>query len=285
MASTRNIVGGETTTGNERGRVLTMRDEERAKEDDSPSAKRAKFERFPLTRWELAASLGVFFVFSTGLICIYLTMPAAEYGKLKLPRTISDLRLLKDNLATYANEYPAQFILGYCSTYIFMQTFMIPGTIFMSLLAGALFGVVRGIFLVVFNATAGASSCFFLSKLIGRPLVNWLWPEKLRFFQAEIAKRREKLLNYMLFLRVTPTLPNLFINLASPIVDIPFHIFFLATLLGLIPASYITVRAGLALGDLNSVKDLYDFKTLSVLFLIGSISIFPTLLKRKRIYE
>ncbi|KAH8480275.1 hypothetical protein Peur_062850 [Populus x canadensis] len=285
MASTRNIVGGETTTGNERGRVLTMRDEEKAKEDDSPSAKRAKFERFPLTRWELAAALGVFFVFSTGLFCIYLTMPAAEYGKLKLPRTISDLRLLKDSLATYANEYPAQFILGYCSTYIFMQTFMIPGTIFMSLLAGALFGVVRGIFLVVFNATAGASSCFFLSKLIGRPLVNWLWPEKLRFFQAEIAKRRDKLLNYMLFLRVTPTLPNLFINLASPIVDIPFHIFFLATLLGLIPASYITVRAGLALGDLKSVKDLYDFKTLSVLFIIGSISIFPTLLKRKRIYE
>ncbi|KAL3565567.1 hypothetical protein D5086_033613 [Populus alba] len=262
-----------------------MRDEEKAKEDDSPSAKRAKFERFPLTRWELAAALGVFFVFSSGLFCIYLTMPAAEYGKLKLPRTISDLRLLKDSLATYANEYPAQFILGYCSTYIFMQTFMIPGTIFMSLLAGALFGVVRGIFLVVFNATAGASSCFFLSKLIGRPLVNWLWPEKLRFFQAEIAKRREKLLNYMLFLRVTPTLPNLFINLASPIVDIPFHIFFLATLLGLIPASYITVRAGLALGDLKSVKDLYDFKTLSVLFIIGSISIFPTLLKRKRIYE
>ena len=146
----------------------------------------------------------------------------------------------------------------------------------MSLLAGALFGVVRGILLVVFNATAGASSCFFLSKLIGRPLVSWLWPEKLRFFQAEvcpcpfpftmstfwicwvlllmwnfvlffgwlnqIAKRRDRLLNYMLFLRITPTLPNLFINLASPIVDVPFHIFFSATLIGLVPASYITVR-------------------------------------------
>lgn len=56
----------------------------------------------------------------------------------------------------------------------------------MSLLAGALFGVIRGLLLVVFNATAGASSCFFLSKLIGRPLVSWLWPEKLRFFQAEV---------------------------------------------------------------------------------------------------
>lgn len=92
----------------------------------------------------------------------------------------------RDSLSTYATNHPAQFIIGYCSTYIFMQTFMIPGTIFMSLLAGALFGVARGILLVVFNATAGASSCFFLSKLIGRPLVSWLWPEKLRFFQAEV---------------------------------------------------------------------------------------------------
>ncbi|KAJ4845097.1 hypothetical protein Tsubulata_037918 [Turnera subulata] len=233
MASARNLAG-ESKVG--------LRDEEKAKQEDSPTGKRAKFERFPLSRWEFTAALGVFLVFSTGLFCIYRTMPAAEYRQLKLPRTISDLRQLKEHLATYASDHPAQFILGYCSTYIFMQTFMIPGTIFMSLLAGALFGVVRGLFLVVFNATAGASSCFFLSKLIGRPLVTWLWPDKLRFFQAEIAKRREKLLNYMLFLRITPTLPNLFINLASPIVDIPFHVFFCATLLGLIPASYITVR-------------------------------------------
>ncbi|XP_042005031.1 uncharacterized membrane protein At4g09580-like isoform X2 [Salvia splendens] len=212
------------------------------KNADSPSEKKLKADRFPLSRWEFAAALGVFLVFSTGLVCIYLTMPTAEYELLKFPRTLSDLRSLKDHLAIYAQLHPAKFILGYCSTYIFMQTFMIPGTIFMSLLAGALFGVVRGLFLVVFNATAGASSCYFLSKLIGRPIVNWLWPEKLRYFQAEIAKRREKLLNYMLFLRVTPTLPNLFINLASPIVDIPFHIFFFATVVGLIPASYITVR-------------------------------------------
>ncbi|GKC61399.1 RNA-directed DNA polymerase, eukaryota [Tanacetum coccineum] len=46
-----------------------------------------------------------------------------------------------------------------------------------------------------------------------------------------------------------------------------------------------SLHAGLALGDLNSVKDLYDFKTLSVLFLIGFISIVPTILKRKRIYK
>jgi len=46
----------------------------------------------------------------------------------------------------------------------------------------------------------------------------------------------------MLFLRLTPTLPNTFINFASPIVDVPYHIFFLATVIGLIPAAYVTVK-------------------------------------------
>ncbi|XP_039064259.1 uncharacterized membrane protein At4g09580-like [Hibiscus syriacus] len=206
MAAPRNVLRDEESAA---AALLSISSKE---DDDSPSGKRLKSERFPVSRWELAAFFGVFLIFSTGLFCIYLTMPATEYGKLKIPRSISDLRLLKDNIATYAKDYPTQFILGYCSTYIFMQTFMIPGTIFMSLLAGALFGV-KGLFLVVFNATAGACSCFFLSKLIGRPL------------------------------------------------------------------------AGLTLGDLRSVKDLYDFKTLSVLFLIGMVSIFPTLLKKKKIYE
>ena len=58
----------------------------------------------------------------------------------------------------------------------------------------------------------------------------------------QVAKTREKLLNYMLFLRVTPTLPNTFINFASPIVGVPYHIFFLATAIGLIPAAFVTVR-------------------------------------------
>lgn len=94
--------------------------------------------------------------------------------------------LCRDHLADFANNYQTKFMLGYCSIYIFMQTFMIPGTIFLSLLAGSIFGVVKGVLLVVFTATLGASSCYLLSKLIGRPIISWLWPEKLRFFQAEV---------------------------------------------------------------------------------------------------
>lgn len=182
------------------------------------------------------------------------------------------------HLENYTSDYTVQVLVGYCAVYIFMQTFMIPGTIFMSLLAGALFGQLRGVALVVFAASAGASSCYFLSKLIGKPLVFSLWPDKLTFFQKQVSKRREKLLNYILFLRVTPTLPNTFINLASPIVDVPYHTFLLGTLIGLIPAAYVTVRAGIALGELTSLSDLYDTQSMALLFLIGVVSVTPALL-------
>ncbi|KAJ6426966.1 hypothetical protein OIU79_008333 [Salix purpurea] len=238
--------------------------------------------RFPLSSREVAAASTVVLGFVLGLLGVYLTMPASDYSFLKLPRTLEDLQILRDHLETYTSDYTAQVLVGYCMVYIFMQTFMIPGTVFMSLLAGALFGVFKGVALVVFTATAGASSCYFLSKLIGRPLVFSLWPDKLSFFQEQVARRRGGLLNYMLFLRLTPTLPNTFINVASPIVDVPYHIFFLATLIGLVPAAYVTVKAGIALGELQSIGDLYDFNSIATLFLIGIVSITPTLISKSK---
>lgn len=231
-----------------------------------------------MSGWEVAVAAGVLALFGAGLLGVYLSMPASDYSFLKLPRNLEDIQILRDHLEDYTSDYTLQVLVSYCTVYVFMQTFMIPGTVFMSLLAGALFGVVKGVALVVFAASAGASSCYFLSKAIGRPLVFSLWPDKLSFFQAQVAKRRQKLLNYMLFLRVTPALPNTFINMASPIVDVPYHTFLLATLIGLIPAAFVTVRAGIALGELKSIGDLYDFQSVATLFVIGVVSVTPTLL-------
>ncbi|KAK9059393.1 hypothetical protein SSX86_022013 [Deinandra increscens subsp. villosa] len=237
--------------------------------------------KFPLTFWEMAGASGVVLSFAVGLVGVYLTLPDSDYSFLKLPKSLEDLHILRDNLERYTSDYTVQVLVGYCTVYIFMQTFMIPGTVFMSLLAGSLFGVLRGVALVVFAATAGASSCYFLSNLIGRPLISSLWPDKLVFFQDQVAKRREGLLNYMLFLRLTPTLPNMFINVASPIVNVPYHIFLLATCIGLIPAAYVTVKAGITLGELQSIGDLYDITSIGTLFLIGLASVTPTFISKK----
>lgn len=43
----------------------------------------------------------------------------------------------------------------------------------------------------------------------------------------QVVKRQGDLLNYIIFLRVTPLLPNTFINVTSPIVGVPLAPFML----------------------------------------------------------
>ena len=77
----------------------------------------------------------------------------------------------------------AALLVGYAMVYIFMQTFAIPGTVSLSLLSGALFGVARGLILV-----AGSSLHSIIPHkqliLTGKrspevlsPHVLWLHPE------------------------------------------------------------------------------------------------------------
>ena len=42
---------------------------------------------------------------------------------------------------------------------------------------------------------------------------------------VQVDRRRGDLFNYIIFLRVTPILPNIFINIASPVVDVPLRSF------------------------------------------------------------
>ncbi len=78
-------------------------------------------------------------------------------------------------------------------------------------------------------STVGSCSCYGVSKLLGSQLAGAIWPERLASFQSEVEKQRGNIFNYILFLRLTPILPNTFINMASPIVHVPLSTFMLGT--------------------------------------------------------
>ena len=58
----------------------------------------------------------------------------------------------------------------------------------------------------------------------------------------------------MLFLRFTPLVPNILVNLASPIANIPLYIFSLGTLIALIPLNIIHVETGSTLEDISKLS-------------------------------
>ena len=56
----------------------------------------------------------------------------------------------------------------FTSAYLFKQTFAIPGSVFLNLLAGALFGLGLGFPMTCFLTACGATFCYSLAKFAGR---------------------------------------------------------------------------------------------------------------------
>lgn len=129
------------------------------------------------------------------------------------------------------------------------------------------------------SASLGASFCYLLSLTLGRDLVLRQFPEKIKLFQQKSEENKENLFWFLLFLRVTPLLPNWFINLASPVINIPFPLFFLATFIGIMPANVIHVRTGLFLHDLDKIG--LNASSLLSLGALGVLALLPVLMKKK----
>lgn len=113
-----------------------------------------------------------------------------------------------------------------------LQTFAIPGSLFLSVLSGFLFDFPVALTLVCFCSALGASLCYLLSQLVGRRLVRYYFPERAIAWSQEVNKHRSNLLFYMLFLRITPFLPNWFINLVAPVIGVPLLPFAVGTFFG-----------------------------------------------------
>lgn len=140
----------------------------------------------------------------------------------------------------------------------------------------------NSIFIFVQCSAIGASICYLLSMLIGRAIVMRYWPARVVQWSNQIGQHRDHLLNYIIFLRITPFLPNWFINITSPIVNVPLKPFFIGTFLGVAPPSFLAIHAGTTLHELASSSDvIISYKSVFFLVVFATISILPIIYKNK----
>lgn len=83
---------------------------------------------------------------------------------------------LAEVIQRYARANIYFVLFAFCYLYVFMQSFAIPGPVFLSMLSGQLFGPLPGFVLVCLCATFGASACYGLSYSLARGLVLHRFP-------------------------------------------------------------------------------------------------------------
>ncbi|TRZ00934.1 hypothetical protein DNTS_016313 [Danionella cerebrum] len=191
-----------------------------------------------------------------------------ERESIKIPKDMDDAKALGTVLSKYKDTY-------------YTQTFAIPGSIFLSILSGYLYPFPLALFLVCLCSGLGASFCYMLSYLVGRPMVYKYLTERAQKWSQQVDKHREHLINYIIFLRITPFLPNWFINITSPVINVPLGVFFLGTFLGVAPPSFVAINAGTTLYKLTTAGEAVSWNSLLVLGLLAVVSILPVCFQKK----
>ncbi|GES81317.1 transmembrane protein 41B [Rhizophagus clarus] len=218
-------------------------------------------------------SLVIIFILSTVILYLILNNYLSKEVKnfLKFPRTLKDVKILHDALTGQEND-SIHIVICYAATYIFLQSFSIPGSVMLGVLGGALWGSWNALVLVSFCSGTGATISYLLSYYLGQPIIQNYLSERMEHWNEKLNAHRKGLFSYIIFLKVAPFFPNWFINIASPHLGVGVWVFYWATFFGTTPLSFIHVQAGETIHRLSE-SDEFTFLTLQNIVTMSLIAI------------
>ena len=130
---------------------------------------------------------------------------------------------------------------GFFVVYVAVTGLSLPGAAVLTLVAGAVFGLLWGTVIVSFASTAGATLAFLLARYIARDAVRRRFDSALGRIDEGVRKDGPF---YLFTLRLVPVFPFFIINLAMGLTSMRVAIFALVSQVGMLPGTVVFVNAG-----------------------------------------
>lgn len=198
-----------------------------------------------------------------GAIAAYFVFDLGQYLSLE------NFKASQAEIVAAKDAKPALYIAGFFLLYVAVTGLSIPGAAIMSLVAGALFGVVLGTLIVSFASTMGATLAFLSSRYLLRDWVQGKFGERLRAVDDGLEKDGAF---YLFTLRLIPVFPFFVINLLMGLTRIKTGTFFWVSQIGMLPATIVFVNAGTQISRIESTAGLLS-PTLIASFV--ALALFP----------
>lgn len=193
--------------------------------------------------------------------------------------TFESLKLHRDYLLNWTQANYLAAVSLYMLLYILAVAVSIPGASFFTLVGGFLFGIWLGTLYVVLAATLGSVGVFLAVRLAFEPVVKrraGKWVAKMRQGFQEGA------VQYLLVLRLVPIFPFWAVNIAAAVLGVSTSVFFITTLIGIIPGSFVYVLLGNGLGhiferdQLPNMGIIFEPQILLPLIGLALLALLPT---------
>lgn len=210
---------------------------------------------------------------------------AAWFGGLADLISLRTLQENRERLAAFVSENFALSVAIYAVAYALVVALSIPGAVFMTLAGGFLFGTLVGGSATVVGATTGAIVIFLATRsALGRPLRARAETSG-GLLRSLIEGVEKDAFSYILTLRLVPAAPFWMVNVAAGLADAPLRAYALATLFGIMPATFVYASVGAGLDSVfasGAEPDLASVfrNLLAPLAALGLLAISPVIWRR-----
>ena len=205
------------------------------------------------------------------LIVIAIIAALGSFYMFDLGRFIT-LEFAQSQITTLQEFRDENFLLTaaiYFVGYVAVAALSLPGALILTLLGGAIFGLLWGLLLVSFASSIGATCSFLVSRLLLREWVQSRFGDYL----APINKGIEKDGNFYLFsIRMVPLFPFFMVNLLMGLTPIPARSFYIVSQIGMLMGTAVYVNAGSELAQISSLSGMVSGPVIFSLVLLG---VFP----------
>jgi uncharacterized membrane protein YdjX (TVP38/TMEM64 family) len=209
--------------------------------------------------------------FVTFLVCVVVVIKLFDLERFL---SLSYLKASQENFSAFHSQHQFLVIGAFAAIYVTATSLSIPGAAALTLLGGALFGVVTGTIVVSFASTVGATLACLVSRFLLRDWVQTRFSDKLSRINDGIAKEG---VFYLFTLRLIPVFPFFVINLAMGLTKMPLFTFYWVSQLGMLPATIVYVNAGKELARIDSLAGVLSPRLIISFALLG---LFPLAMKK-----
>lgn len=210
-----------------------------------------------------------------GLIATFIAFDGAQYISI-------------ERFQNWVSDNPFAAAATYFGLYLLIASLSLPGAAAITLLGGAVFGLLWGTILVSFASSIGATIAFLLSRTLFADTVN----KKFGKYTATINKGVEKEGAFYLFsIRMIPVVPFFVVNLGFGLTKMKAWTFYWVSQLGMLIGTAVYVNAGAQLGAVDelSVSGVFTPSIIGAFVLLGLLPFIAkgvvNIWKRKQVYK
>jgi len=176
-------------------------------------------------------------------------------------------------------DQPALVLGSAFVLYVVVTGLSLPGAAVLSLAYGWLFGFWRGLVLVSFASTAGATVAFLMSRFLFRDVIQARFGDRLIAINEALAREGAF---YLFTLRLIPQVPFFVVNLLMGLTPIRTATFWWVSQLGMLPGTCVYIYAGSSVSSLETLRDkgVSGLVTWQLLLAFTLLGLFPLIVKR-----